>query len=56
MRVALTGSKGDISIFFTSFFSLLFLILSAISIIWSLWAERRSRTKAAKIQAEAQAG
>jgi len=51
MRVALTGSKGDITIFFTSFFSLVFLILSAISIIWSLWAERRSRTKAAEIQA-----
>ncbi len=56
MRVALTASKGDISIFFTSFFSLFFLILSAISIIWSLWAERRSRTRAAKIQAGVQAG
>jgi putative tricarboxylic transport membrane protein len=56
MRVALTASKGDISIFFTSFFSLFFLILSAISIVWSLWAERRSRVRAAKIQAGAEAG
>ncbi len=51
MRVALTSSHGDISIFFTSFFSLFFLILSAISIVWSLWAERRSRLRAAKFEA-----
>jgi putative tricarboxylic transport membrane protein len=56
MRVALTASKGDYAIFFTSFFSLLFLILAAVSIIWSLWSERRSRTKAAKIQAKVQVG
>ncbi len=50
MRVALTASKGDISIFFTSFISLTFLILSAISIVWSLWAERRSRLQAANVE------
>jgi len=43
MRVALTGSQGDISIFFTSPVSLLFLCLSAVSIAWSLLAARRSR-------------
>ena len=32
LRVALTASKGDVSIFFTSGFSILFLCLSAISI------------------------
>lgn len=36
LRVALTSSKGDIAIFFTSPISLGFLILSALSIVWSL--------------------
>ena len=45
MRVALTGSQGDVTVFFTSPFSLLFLVLSVVSIVWSLMAERRSRLK-----------
>jgi putative tricarboxylic transport membrane protein len=45
MRVALTASKGDISVFFTSPYSLFFLCLSAISIVWPfLWA-RKADTK-----------
>lgn len=40
LRVALTSSKGDVSIFFTSPISLGFLILSAASITWSLYASR----------------
>ena len=45
LRVALTGSQGDVSVFFTSPFSALFLALSVVSVIWSLAAERRSRIK-----------
>jgi putative tricarboxylic transport membrane protein len=41
LRVSLTSSKGDISIFFTSPISLTFLILSAISIVWSLYSARQ---------------
>ncbi len=45
MRVALTSSQGDYSIFFTSPFSLFFLVLAALSIVWSLviepWREKR---------------
>ena len=40
LRVALTGSRGDVSIFFTSPVSLLFLILSVVSIFWSFYAAR----------------
>lgn len=40
LRVALTSSKGDISIFFSSPISVGFLCLSAISIIWSLRPNR----------------
>ncbi|MEQ8194735.1 MAG: tripartite tricarboxylate transporter permease, partial [Rhodospirillales bacterium] len=41
LRVALTASQGDVSIFFTSGFSLLFLGLSALSIAWSFRAARK---------------
>jgi putative tricarboxylic transport membrane protein len=41
LRVALTGSRGDVAIFFTSPISLLFLCLSVLSIGWSFWLERR---------------
>ena len=44
LRVALTGSQGDVSVFFTSPFSLAFLILSAISVAWSLTAARKSKS------------
>lgn len=43
LRVALTGSQGDVSVFFTSPFSVLFLVLSAVSIAWSLWSARQVR-------------
>lgn len=42
MRVALTGSSGDVRIFFQSPFSILFLSLSVVSIVWSFASERRS--------------
>jgi len=48
LRVALTSSKGDISIFFTSPFSLLFLSLSAISIVWAFVAEHRKKSNLSK--------
>jgi putative tricarboxylic transport membrane protein len=40
LRVALTSSQGDISIFFTSPISLTFLVLSLLSIVWSLRSAR----------------
>ena len=40
LRVALTSSKGDISIFFSSPISVGFLCLSAISIVWSIRSNR----------------
>jgi len=43
LRVALTSSRGDISIFFTSPISLGFLTLSLLSILWSLRTARRNR-------------
>ena len=45
LRVALTSSKGDISIFFSSPISAGFLCLSAVSIFWSLRSNRRKVTK-----------
>ena len=44
LRIALTGSQGDISVFFTSPFSALFLGLSVVSVIWSIVGARRQRT------------
>ncbi len=43
LRVSLISSQGDVSIFFTSPISAGFLFLAAVSIIWSLIAERRRR-------------
>ena len=43
LRIALTASHGDISIFFTKPFSLLFLCLSVVSVVWSVWLERRHK-------------
>ena len=45
LRVALTSSKGDISVFFTSPFSLFFLSLSVISIVWAFAAEQGKQSK-----------
>ena len=43
LRIALTGSQGDISVFFTSPFSALFLGLSVVSVVWSIVSARRTR-------------
>ncbi|MBF0280610.1 MAG: tripartite tricarboxylate transporter permease [SAR324 cluster bacterium] len=43
LRVSLTSSKGDISVFFTSPFSVLFLCLSLVSILWPFVIERRKK-------------
>jgi len=47
LRVALTSSKGDVSIFFTSPFSVFFLCLSALSIAWPFIVEKRKQRAAA---------
>jgi putative tricarboxylic transport membrane protein len=41
LRLSLTASKGDPSVFFTSPFSLAFLVLSVVSIVWAFASERR---------------
>lgn len=41
LRVALTSSSGDPTVFFTSPFSAAFLVLSVVSIVWAFAAERR---------------
>ncbi len=43
LRVSLISSQGDPMIFFTSPFSVFFLLLAAMTIAWSIYAERRSR-------------
>jgi putative tricarboxylic transport membrane protein len=48
LRVALTSSKGDISIFFTSPISLIFLSLAVVSVVWSLYSARRRNASAEK--------
>jgi putative tricarboxylic transport membrane protein len=48
LRVALTSSKGDISIFFTSPISLIFLSLAVVSVVWSLYSVRRRNASAEK--------
>lgn len=47
LRVSLTSSKGDVTVFFTSPFSVFFLCLSLISIAWPFISERRKRKTAA---------
>ena len=42
LRIALTSSQGDISVFFSSPFSAFFLGLSVISVIWSIKSSRRA--------------
>ena len=41
LRVALTSSRGDVSIFFSSPISVSFLCLAAISVVWSLRFSRK---------------
>lgn len=43
LRIALTGSQGDITVFVTSPFSALFLGLSVVSVVWSIVGARRQR-------------
>ncbi len=43
LRIALTASKGDISVFFTSPYSLTFICLAVVSVVWSLASEYRRR-------------
>ena len=43
LRVSLISSQNDITIFVTSPFSLFFLCLAAASIIWSFWAEHKTK-------------
>ena len=43
LRIALTGSQGDVTVFLTSPFSALFLGLSVVSVIWSIVGARRQR-------------
>jgi putative tricarboxylic transport membrane protein len=43
LRVGLTSSKGDITIFFTSPISLSFLCLSVASVAWSFYSERNKQ-------------
>ena len=48
LRVSLISSQGDVSIFFTSPFSVFFLVLSLVSVVWSIKAARNSaQTEAA---------
>ena len=42
LRVALTSAQGDLTIFVTSPFSLFFLCLAIVSVVWSIYAHRRS--------------
>ncbi len=48
LRVSLISSQNDITIFFTSPFSLFFLCLAGVSIFWSFWAERQNTKKSQK--------
>lgn len=43
LRVALTSSKGDASVFFTSPISLTFLCLSVASVAWSFYSEHKKK-------------
>ena len=45
LRVSLISSQNDITIFFTSPFSLFFLCLAGASIFWSFWAEHKAKKK-----------
>lgn len=44
LRVALTGSQGDIAIFFTSTYSPFFLALAALSVTWSVISSARRQS------------
>jgi len=43
LRVALTGSQGDVTVFFTSPYSVLFLSIAVVSVVWSIVSSRRDK-------------
>jgi putative tricarboxylic transport membrane protein len=45
LRISLTASQGDLSVFVTSPYSALFLCLSVVSVAWSIVAARRARSQ-----------
>jgi len=47
LRVSLISGQNDISVFFTSPFSVFFLCLAAVSVFWSFYMERKSKAAAA---------
>ncbi len=51
LRVSLIAAKNDVTIFFTSPYSLFFLCLAAGSIFWSFWAERKFKQNQKENQA-----
>lgn len=54
LRVALTSSQGDLSVFFTSPYSLFFLMLALLSVVWSLYLEpRRQKLKQRRLAQQA---
>ncbi len=50
LRVSLTASRGDVTVFFTSPFSVFFLCLSVVSIAWPFISEKRKK-RAVAVQA-----
>jgi putative tricarboxylic transport membrane protein len=53
LRLALTGSKGDVSVFFTSPIALFLYAMSALSIAWPFILERKKKRPAAAIDKNA---
>jgi len=47
LRVALAGSQGDPTVFFTHPYSVLFLGLAVLSVFWSFYSEQRAKKAAA---------
>ncbi len=56
LRVALTSSQGDATIFLTSPYSAFFLAMSLVSIGWSIWFERYYKPPKAKLDSVAEKG
>ena len=47
LRVSLISGQNDLTVFFTSPFSLFFLSLATVSVFWSFYVERKKKTPAA---------
>ncbi len=52
LRVSLTASRGDVTVFFTSPFSVFFLCLSVVSIAWPFIVEKRRKKAAAALSSQ----